>query len=117
GARSRHAGPRRARDVGRHPARGDVAPGALAADRRRARRGAQDGHRAARAEPLQAARAGRGVTVAAPSSSADHGLSDEQRAFVEAIRDFAERETWTVPEGDHHSEEVAAKMAELGWYG
>jgi alkylation response protein AidB-like acyl-CoA dehydrogenase len=46
-----------------------------------------------------------------------HGLTDEQRAFVEAIRDFAERETWTAPEGDHHSEEVAAKMAELGWYG
>ena len=53
--------------------------------------------------------------AAVPSS--EHGLTDEQRAFVEAIRDFAERETWTVPEGDHHSEQVAAKMAELGWYG
>ena len=50
----------------------------------------------------------------APSAS---GLSDEQRDFVDAIRDFCERETWEVPEDDHHSEQVAAKMAELGWYG
>jgi isovaleryl-CoA dehydrogenase len=57
------------------------------------------------------------MAVAPPTSPADHGLSDEQRAFVEAIRDFAARERWTVPERDHHSEEVAAKMAELGWYG
>ena len=50
----------------------------------------------------------------APSAS---GLSDEQRDFVAAIRDFCEREKWEMPEDDHHSEEVAAKMAELGWYG
>ncbi|HYN63999.1 MAG: acyl-CoA dehydrogenase family protein [Actinomycetota bacterium] len=50
----------------------------------------------------------------APSAS---GLTDEQQDFVAAIRDFVERETFDVPEDDHHSEEVAAKMAELGWYG
>ena len=59
-ARPRDAGARRARHVGRHAARGGLAPGALAADRGRARRGPQDGDRAARAEPLQAARARRG---------------------------------------------------------
>ncbi len=51
---------------------------------------------------------------AAPPAS---GLSDEQTDFVAAIRDFCERETWEVPDGDHHSEEMAARMAELGWYG
>ena len=79
--------------VRRHAAGGDVAPGPLAADRRRPRRGAQDGDRPARAQPLQAARAGRSLSVdwpRAPSRNpADHGLSDEQRAFVDALRDFA----------------------------
>jgi alkylation response protein AidB-like acyl-CoA dehydrogenase len=56
------------------------------------------------------------ATLAAVPTS-DHGLSDEQRAFVEALRDFCEREKWEVPEGDHHSDAVAAKMAELGWWG
>ena len=50
----------------------------------------------------------------APSAS---GLTDEQQDFVAAIRDFVERETFEMPEDDHHSDEVAAKMAELGWYG
>ena len=50
----------------------------------------------------------------APSAS---GLTDEQTDFVDAIRDFAEREKFEMPEDDHHSDEVAAKMAELGWYG
>ncbi|HEX5911217.1 MAG TPA: acyl-CoA dehydrogenase family protein [Thermoleophilaceae bacterium] len=50
----------------------------------------------------------------APSAS---GLTDEQRDFVDAIRDFAGREKFDIPEDDHHSDEVAAKMAELGWYG
>jgi len=45
------------------------------------------------------------------------GLSDEQRDFVAAIRDFCQRERWEMPEDDHHSDEVAAKMADLGWYG
>jgi isovaleryl-CoA dehydrogenase len=57
------------------------------------------------------------VSVATGAPTADHGLNDEQRAFVEAIRDFAARERWDVPEHDPHSDEVAAKMAELGWYG
>jgi isovaleryl-CoA dehydrogenase len=46
--------------------------------------------------------------------SAD-GLNDEQRAFVEALRDFAERETFD--DSDPHQDAVAARMAELGWYG
>jgi alkylation response protein AidB-like acyl-CoA dehydrogenase len=50
----------------------------------------------------------------APSAS---GLSDEQQDFVAAMRDFVEREKWETPEDDHHSDEMAAKMAELGWYG
>jgi isovaleryl-CoA dehydrogenase len=54
------------------------------------------------------------VGLASPATS---GLSDEQVAFVEAIRDFAAREKWEVPEEDGHSEEVAARMGELGWYG
>ena len=44
-------------------------------------------------------------------------LSEEQEAFVAAIRDFAERETFERPEHDGHSDEVAARMGELGWYG
>jgi isovaleryl-CoA dehydrogenase len=56
------------------------------------------------------------VSGAAVLSGAEHGLSDEQRAFVEAIRDFAARERWEPPEGGH-SHQVAARMGELGWYG
>jgi alkylation response protein AidB-like acyl-CoA dehydrogenase len=44
-------------------------------------------------------------------------LSEEQEAFVAAIRDFAARETFDRPEHDGHSDEVAARMGELGWYG
>ena len=104
-ARPRDAGARRPRHVRRRAAGRPVAPGALAPDRRRARRGPQDGHRTARAQPFQAARAGRGLR-----------LSSEQEAFVEAIRDFAARERFERPE-DAHSDEVAARMGELGWYG
>ena len=43
-------------------------------------------------------------------------LTPEQDAFVEAIRDFAAREQFERPE-DGHSDEVAARMGELGWYG
>jgi isovaleryl-CoA dehydrogenase len=43
-------------------------------------------------------------------------LTHEQEAFVEAIRDFAARERFERPE-DGHSDEVAARMGELGWYG
>ncbi|MET0510555.1 MAG: acyl-CoA dehydrogenase family protein [Thermoleophilaceae bacterium] len=42
-------------------------------------------------------------------------LSPEQEAFVEAIRDFAARESFDRDEA--HSDQVAAKMGELGWYG
>ncbi len=45
------------------------------------------------------------------------GLSDEQAAFVEALRDFASRERFEHPEADDHDEAVAARMGELGWYG
>jgi alkylation response protein AidB-like acyl-CoA dehydrogenase len=44
-------------------------------------------------------------------------LTDEQTAFVEAIRDFAARERLDEPPHDGHSPEVAARMGELGWYG
>ncbi|MEA2379624.1 MAG: hypothetical protein QOD13_3531, partial [Thermoleophilaceae bacterium] len=43
-------------------------------------------------------------------------LTHEQEAFVEAIRDFAARETIERPE-DGHSDEVAARLGKLGWYG
>jgi alkylation response protein AidB-like acyl-CoA dehydrogenase len=56
------------------------------------------------------------VSTIAPPATADLDLSDEQRHFVAAIRDFAERERFEVPEGDHHSEEAARRMAELGWW-
>ena len=50
----------------------------------------------------------------APSAG---GLTDEQQDFVAAIRDFAEREKLDGSGDDHHSDELAAKMAELGWWG
>jgi isovaleryl-CoA dehydrogenase len=43
-------------------------------------------------------------------------LTPEQEAFVEAIRDFAARESFGGSD-DGHSDEVAARMGELGWYG
>jgi alkylation response protein AidB-like acyl-CoA dehydrogenase len=44
------------------------------------------------------------------------GLTEEQQQFVEALRDFAERERFD-PEEDGHDHAVAARMGELGWYG
>jgi isovaleryl-CoA dehydrogenase len=52
-------------------------------------------------------------------------LTDEQRAFVESIRDFANRECGTREQRDAltdngrspHSPETYAKVAELGWLG
>jgi alkylation response protein AidB-like acyl-CoA dehydrogenase len=52
-------------------------------------------------------------------------LSDEQQAFVEAVRDFAQRECGTREQRDaltkHNSEphnpQLYAKVAELGWLG
>jgi len=49
------------------------------------------------------------------ATAAADGLTDEQRQFVAAIGDFCERETFAGD--DPHQEEVAARMAELGWYG
>jgi alkylation response protein AidB-like acyl-CoA dehydrogenase len=55
--------------------------------------------------------------VEAASIPSASGLTPEQEDFVAAIRDFADRESFEMPEDDHHSDEVAAKMGELGWYG
>ncbi len=58
------------------------------------------------------------MAVAPVSGSGAFGLTDEQKDFVSAIRDFGEREKWEAPRDEgHHSDEVAAKMGELGWYG
>ncbi|MEA2442999.1 MAG: hypothetical protein QOJ12_291 [Thermoleophilales bacterium] len=48
----------------------------------------------------------------------DAALTDEQQAFVHAIRDFCERElTGRSRDDDPHDDEVARRMGELGWYG
>ena len=52
-------------------------------------------------------------------------LTDEQRAFVEAIRDFAHRECGTREQRDAltdhgrepHNPQIYAQIAELGWLG
>jgi alkylation response protein AidB-like acyl-CoA dehydrogenase len=50
----------------------------------------------------------------------DLALTDEQQDFVRALRDFAAREVTpelrASVERDHHSDELAAKLAELGWW-
>ena len=56
------------------------------------------------------------MSIAAPPT-ADFGLTDEQKDFIAAIRDFASRETFDLPEGDHQSDEAARRLAELGWWG
>ncbi len=60
-------------------------------------------------------------SATAPPAS---GLSDEQQDFVAAIRDFCERECSgdqleRLTEGytELHNDGIAARMAELGWYG
>jgi alkylation response protein AidB-like acyl-CoA dehydrogenase len=51
------------------------------------------------------------------------GLTNEQKDFVEALRSFCERECAPGKvddlgeRDDHHSESIARRMAELGWYG
>src|SRR5262249_27586464 len=51
----------------------------------------------------------------------DLALGNEQQDFVSALRDFASKEV--TPElresvaRDHHSDEVAKKLADLGWWG
>jgi alkylation response protein AidB-like acyl-CoA dehydrogenase len=55
----------------------------------------------------------------------DFALSDEQRNFVEAIREFCRRECGTQDQrkrltngyAEAHSAEIYSKMAELGWLG
>jgi isovaleryl-CoA dehydrogenase len=55
----------------------------------------------------------------------EFSLSDEQRDFVEAIRDFCRRECGTQEQRERltngyseaHSAEIYSKMAELGWLG
>jgi alkylation response protein AidB-like acyl-CoA dehydrogenase len=50
----------------------------------------------------------------------DMALTDEQQDFVRALRDFAAKEVNPALveqfENDHHSDELAAKLAELGWW-
>jgi isovaleryl-CoA dehydrogenase len=55
----------------------------------------------------------------------DFKLNDEQRNFVEAIRDFCEREAGTPEKREHltsghtelHNQELYKRMADLGWLG
>ena len=61
--------------------------------------------------------------VLAPPSQ-DSSLTDEQKDFTAAIRDFCERECSgenleRLTDGftEAHSQEIAEKMGELGWYG
>ena len=56
--------------------------------------------------------------------TADLGLTDEQQDFVRSVRDFCSREfpperlaEITNEYEDLHSDRVARRMAELGWYG
>ena len=52
--------------------------------------------------------------------NADLALTGEQQHFVGALRDFASREVTTElresVERDHHSGEIARKLADLGWW-
>ena len=79
-------------------------------------RGAQDGDRAARAQPLQAARAGRGLSAAGAPHATDRA-PDEQRASSRRSATSPRARSSTGPSDDGHSDEVAARMGELGWYG
>ena len=52
------------------------------------------------------------------TKQSDAALSDEQQDFVQALRDFCEREIGPRDrDHDPHDFRVAKKMAELGWYG
>ena len=58
------------------------------------------------------------------AAAAEQSLSDEQRHFVESIREFCSRELTperlaelTNGHTDPHNHEIARRMAELGWYG
>jgi alkylation response protein AidB-like acyl-CoA dehydrogenase len=60
------------------------------------------------------------VLDASLTRNTDGVLSDEQQDFVRALRDFAAKEV--TPElrerfeDDHHSDELARRLAELGWW-
>jgi isovaleryl-CoA dehydrogenase len=60
------------------------------------------------------------VLDATLTRNTDLALTDEQQDFVRALRDFAAREVTdelrASVERDHHSDEVAKKLAELGWW-
>src|SRR5215203_4870654 len=52
------------------------------------------------------------------TKQSDAALSDEQQDFVQALRDFCEREvSGRGRDDDPHDDAVAKQMAELGWYG
>src|SRR4051794_38878123 len=65
-------------------------------------------------------RAKRNMLDATLTRNTDLALSDEQQDFVRALRDFASKEVKPElreqTENDHHSAELAAKLAELGWW-
>ena len=62
--------------------------------------------------------------TSAPPAQADAELTEEQQDFVRAVRDFCRRECGPERLGelthgfdDLHNEDIARRMAELGWYG
>src|SRR5437763_10993876 len=65
------------------------------------------------------------ITTSHTGAMALRELTDEQRAFVETIRDFAARECGTreqrdaLTDGGHepHNQEIHERVAELGWLG
>src|SRR4051812_4015394 len=54
------------------------------------------------------------------TKNTDGALTDEQQDFVGALRNFASREVSDElrksVERDHHSDEIAKKLADLGWW-
>jgi len=62
-------------------------------------------------------------TITAPAGS--EWMTDERKAFVEAIRDFTKRELGTREQRaaatddykEAHSADMYSKLAELGWLG
>ena len=61
--------------------------------------------------------------TSAPPAQADAELTEEQQDFVRAVRDFCRRECGPERLGelthgfdDLHNEDIARRMAELGWY-
>ena len=52
------------------------------------------------------------------TKQSDAALTDEQQDFVQALRDFCEREvSGRGRDDDPHDDAIAKQMAELGWYG